>query len=90
MSEITLTLNNPLTDEQWDKITDVDFDHTDRIMFHTKHGKDVEFVKSRAGRWIEDSGNIACSECHIIWLHRRTAFCPNCGARMEVDDAGDL
>lgn len=43
--EITLTLNSPITDEQWDAITDVDFDHTDRIWFHTKHGKDVEFVK---------------------------------------------
>lgn len=40
----------------------------------------------RTGRWIEDSGNIACSECHIIWLYRRTAFCPNCGAKMEVEE----
>ncbi len=40
-----LTLNNPLTEEQWDMITDVDFDHTDRIWFHTKHCKEVEFVK---------------------------------------------
>lgn len=48
----------------------------------------IEHVPSaqRTGRWIEDSGNIACSECHIIWLHRRTAFCPNCGARMEVGE----
>ena len=43
--EITLTLNNPLTDEQWDAISDVDFDRTDRIWFHTKHGKEVEFAK---------------------------------------------
>lgn len=47
MGEITLQLNSPLTDEQWDTITDVDFDHTDRITFHTKHGKEVEFVKSK-------------------------------------------
>lgn len=40
-----LTLNNPLTEEQWDMITDVDFDHTDRIWFNTKHGKEVEFAK---------------------------------------------
>ena len=40
----------------------------------------------RTGRWIEDSGNIACSECHIIWLHRRTAFCPNCGCAMEGEE----
>lgn len=39
------TLDNPLTEEQWDMITDVDFDHTDRITFHTKHGKEVEFAK---------------------------------------------
>ena len=39
------TLNNPLTEEQWDMITDVDFDRTDRITFHTKHGKEVEFTK---------------------------------------------
>lgn len=39
------TLDNPLTDEQWDMIADVDFDHTDRIWFHTKHGKEVEFAK---------------------------------------------
>ena len=40
-----LTLNNPLTEEQWDMIADVDFDRTDRIWFHTKHGKEVEFTK---------------------------------------------
>ena len=39
------TLNSPLTEEQWDTITDVDFDRTDRITFHTKHGKEVEFMK---------------------------------------------
>lgn len=47
MGEITIQLNSPLTDEQWDTIEDVDFDHTDRITFHTKHGKEVEFVKSK-------------------------------------------
>ena len=33
--------------------------------------------------WLEDSGNIACSNCHIIWLYGRTCFCPNCGAYMR-------
>ena len=37
----------------------------------------------RPAEWIEDSGNIACSHCHTIWLHRRTDFCPNCGRRMK-------
>ena len=45
MDEMTLKLNSPITDEQWDAITDVDFDNTDRIWFSTKHGKEVELVK---------------------------------------------
>ena len=46
MAEFELTLNSPITDEQWDAITDVDFDNTDRIWFQTKHGKTVEFIKA--------------------------------------------
>jgi len=45
MTEIELTLNSPITEEQLDAIVDVDFDHTNRIWFNTKHGKQVEFVK---------------------------------------------
>ena len=48
------TLNNPLTEEQWDMITDVDFDRTDRITFQTKHGKEVEFAKV-----------IRCKDCKL-------------------------
>ena len=49
-----MTLNSPITDEQWDAITDVNFDKTDRIWFHTKKGKDVEFAKV-----------IRCKDCAI-------------------------
>ena len=45
MEEITLTLNKPITEEEWDMITDVDLDHTSEVLFHTKHGKKVRFVK---------------------------------------------
>lgn len=38
------------------------------------------------GKWIEDSGNIACTHCHSIWLYRKTDFCPNCGADMKGDE----
>lgn len=40
------TLNSPLTDEDWDKIIDTEFENTNRITFHTKSGKTVEFVKA--------------------------------------------
>ena len=48
MNEFTLTLNSPLTEEQWDAITDVDFEYTNEITFHTKHGKEVVFKKASA------------------------------------------
>lgn len=90
------TLNNPLTEEQWDQIADVDFDNTNRIWFHTKHGKEVEFVKARHGKWIDDGQydnffphhEWRCSECgeHVLeigipWFK----YCPNCGARMAEE-----
>lgn len=43
----------------------------------------ADVVEVKHGEWLEDSGNIACSECHTIWLYRRTDFCPNCGADMR-------
>lgn len=87
------TLNNPLTEEQWDMIADVDFDHTDRIWFHTKHGKEVEFTKVRHGHWVgidDDPCEVwECDVCGYIYetdskLHR---YCPNCGADMRGEDS---
>ena len=43
--EIALTLNSPITDEQFDAFTDVDMENTPRIVFHTKNGKEVEYLK---------------------------------------------
>lgn len=73
MDEMTLTLNSPITEEQWDAITDVDFEHTNEITFHTKHGKIVKFVKASAqperkkGEWIYGENDCQdgwfCSEC---------------------------
>lgn len=45
IGELTLQLDSPIADEQWDAITDVNFEHTHNIWFHTKSGKDVEFIK---------------------------------------------
>lgn len=82
MDEITLTLNNPITEEQWDLITDVDMECTERIWFHTKHGKEVEFVKRKTGNWIDEN----CSECgQYVYRGDARNFCPNCGADMRGD-----
>ena len=91
MDEMTLTLNSPITEEQWDMIEDVDFDRTDSITFYTKHGKEVEFVKRKTGKWIKGGEQpyfrkhfdiAVCSNCNKRGEHRWN-FCPNCGARMN-------
>lgn len=64
----TFTLNSPLTDDDWDKITDVDFDNTYAITFHTKHGKEVEFVK--AVRWIPVSERLPDADSWAIWCSK--------------------
>ena len=45
MGKFELTLDSPITEEQWDILEDVDFEHTNSIEFHTKHGKTVRFMK---------------------------------------------
>ena len=72
------TLNSPLTEEQLDMISDVDFDRTDSITFHTKHGKEVEFTKVircrdckhqvkewRTDKRLKDKGYMVCG-CDVV------------------------
>lgn len=81
MGEVTLQLNSPLTDEQWDTITDVDFDHTDRITFHTKHGKEVEFVKSKPIKTNADKYfRNATDEELADWCYEHQEDCLGCPA----------
>lgn len=88
------TLNNPLTEEQWDMIADVDFEHTDRIWFHTKHGKEVEFAKVRYGKWYElatyDGGEVdlRCSNCGatVSGFVQEYKCCPYCECRMDAEE----
>ena len=67
------TLDNPLTEEQWGMITDVDFDRTDRITFHTKHGNEVEFAKV-----------IRCKDCKYWYAGENINYC-----RKFWDDDGE-
>lgn len=94
MDEFTMTLNSPLTEEEFDMITDVDFERTDKVWFHTKHGKKVEFAKQKKGRWInhrsDEGHNIAdCSDCGatIQWFDGDDMpnFCCMCGSDMRKE-----
>ncbi len=91
MDEMTFALHNPLTEEEWDTIEDVDFDNTNSITFHTKHGKEVEFVKRKTGRWLPDNrpggGFWVCSCCKFpseaFAANKLYKYCLVCGTRME-------
>ena len=39
------TLHNPLTKEDWDKISDAELDHTESITFQTPQGRQVRYIK---------------------------------------------
>lgn len=71
------TLSNPLAEEQWDMITDVDFDRTDRITFHTKHGKEVEFAKV-----------IRCKDCKYAYKGIKSYTCQRVFKPFTIEEDG--
>lgn len=54
--------------------------------------KPVDAEPVRHGRWIDASGMILCSECGDSWgteteeMVRSFNYCPNCGAKMDVEE----
>ena len=64
-----------------------------RVMFFTEQLPSVS-PQQRAGRWIQKEEESEaepfiiqeCSECGEA-QRRRTKYCPNCGAKMEAEDA---
>ena len=41
----------------------------------------------RHGRWLHRKNGVAyCSECEIDTVEDETEYCPNCGAKMELED----
>lgn len=45
MNDFEMTLNSPLTSEDWAKITDKNMEHTQSVTFQTEGDKKAEFVK---------------------------------------------
>ena len=82
--KFTFTLKSPISDEQWDKIMDVDFEHTDRIWFETKHGK-VEFVKASAQPEITDEQAIDHLEA-TGWLKEHDRQMYEMGIKEQLKD----
>ena len=43
--ECSLEFHHPLTEEEWDMLTDAELERTTEITFHTPKGKEIVFVK---------------------------------------------
>ena len=97
-AEYSIELHNPLTEEEWDSLTDVDMEHTNSVTFNTKHGKEVVFIKVKHGRWIipnecKTTEQYRCSVCgsnvHVPECMGEPTFryCPDCGAQMGMEVA---
>lgn len=53
--EFSFKLNHPLTEEDWDKLMDTELEQCTEVVFHTKKGKEVVFIKKG-----ELDGNSRC------------------------------
>ena len=82
---IELMINSPITEEQWDILTDTELEHTVKMYFHTKCGKDVEFAKVVHGHWIDTGSGQECSVCGEIQYGYDSGrfYCQKCGALMD-------
>lgn len=68
-------------------------DFLDDVMDALDEQPTVDAVEVVHGRWVHhynDSGEPIddkwyCSECHMCNDHKRTWYCPNCGAKMDGD-----
>ena len=49
----TIFMSHPLTEEDYDKLLDVDMEFVSEVSFYTKHGKEVAFVRKKPNNsWI--------------------------------------
>ena len=82
-----LSFCSPITQEEWDRITDVELERTEEITFKTPSGKEVPFRKVKHGKWHGRKSSFndiyyLCSLCGGDSSFKAN-FCPNCGADMR-------
>lgn len=83
-----------ISQEDWDRLTDANYEHTERIFVKAKNGKEVEFVKPHKGHWYKKPHEVCytCDQCRTTNASGvKYNFCPHCGACMKEggeDDKG--
>jgi hypothetical protein len=66
------------------EVTDFIEYHLDEIS-RTLHYRVVKDEPVKHGRWIKHEGYDECNLCHTKTMFGHN-YCPNCGAKMEVDN----
>ena len=47
----------------------------------------ADVVPVRHGKWLHRKNGVAyCSECEVDTVEDETNYCPNCGAKMDLED----
>ena len=50
----------------------------------------ADVVPVRHGKWLHRKNGVAyCSECEVDTVEDETNYCPNCGAKMDLNDLED-
>lgn len=94
----TMTAYTDADQEEWDQITDVEFEKTNEIEFCTPKGNKVLFQKVRHGHWIQEGElplfSLTCSICgqkfFNHYLQPLANYCSMCGAKMDSNDSNAL
>ena len=72
-----------------------DYDPSDEdVEYAIDHIPDADVVPVQHGRWVQMKrykSEFVCSECGNLWPDEKSTYCPECGAKMdlEVDDDTD-
>jgi len=66
-------------------------DKMDKALYNFAHNKMIDCSSSeperKHGKWVENKwGEETCSECGYIHKAEGSNFCPNCGAKIGVDE----
>ena len=52
--------------------------------------KTADVVPVRHGKWLHRKNGVAyCSECEVDTVEDETNYCPNCGAKMDLEERHD-
>ena len=98
MDELTFKLQNPLTKEDWEKITDANLEQTNEIWYTTPNGNKFLYRKVEHGEWVEITNHefediqvseAKCTNCNLYssqmlaYGNISYEYCPRCGAKMR-------